>query len=161
MKPPSLPDQPTGESVAGIVIRPYDDTRDREKVTALWKAVFGYETAHNRPGLVIDRKVAVQDELFFVALEGTEVIGTTMAGYDGHRGWLYSVAMHPAHRKRGIGTALVARAEKALTERGCVKINLQILEGNGDVTAFYAALGYAVEPRINMGKRIPENVPLE
>jgi hypothetical protein len=55
----------------------------------------------------------------------------------------------------------VARAEQALSALGCVKINLQILEGNADVTAFYSSLGYAVEARINMGKRLPENVPNE
>jgi ribosomal protein S18 acetylase RimI-like enzyme len=143
------------------VIRLYDDPSDRAQVMALWKSIFGYETAHNNPALSIDRKVAVQDGLFFVAVTGGEVIGTTMAGYDGHRGWIYSVAVHPGHRKQGLGTRLVARAEQALSALGCVKINLQILEGNADVTAFYSSLGYAVEARINMGKRLPENVPNE
>ncbi|HEX2748318.1 MAG TPA: GNAT family acetyltransferase [Verrucomicrobiales bacterium] len=142
-------------------IRLYDDPSDRAQVMTLWKSIFGYETAHNSPALSIDRKVAVQDGLFFVAVTGGEVIGTTMAGYDGHRGWIYSVAVHPGHRKQGLGTRLVARAEQALSALGCVKINLQILEGNADVTAFYSSLGYAVEARINMGKRLPENVPNE
>ena len=81
-----------------------------------------------------------------------------LAGYDGHRGWLYSVAVHPAHRHKGIGSALVRHAEQALTARGCMKINLQIVGGNEAVTAFYATLGYMVEPRVSMGKRIDANI---
>src|SRR5687768_16912726 len=65
----------------------FDDGTHREQVVALWRSVFGYEAAHNDPGLSIDRKMAVADGLFFVALVGGEVAGTIMAGYDGHRGW--------------------------------------------------------------------------
>ncbi len=137
----------------------FNDSAHRDQVIALWEAVFGYETAHNRPALVIDKKLAVEDGLFFVAMLGAEVIGTIMAGYDGHRGWIYSVAVHPDHRKQGIGSQLVVHAESALTGRGCMKINLQIMDGNESVAAFYASLGYAVEPRVSMGKRIQANVP--
>jgi ribosomal protein S18 acetylase RimI-like enzyme len=82
-----------------------------------------------------------------------------MAGYDGHRGWIYSVAVSTAHRRRGIGSQLVRMAERALATMGCVKVNLQIMEGNEHVTAFYAALGFSVEKRVSMGKRLPENIP--
>jgi ribosomal protein S18 acetylase RimI-like enzyme len=137
----------------------FDNQAHRDQVVALWNAVFGYESAHNEPLLVIDKKVTAKDGLFFVAIVDNQVIGTIMAGYDGHRGWIYSVAVHPEHRKRGIGSLLVNHAELALTERGCMKINLQIVAGNEPVTAFYASLGYAVEPRVSMGKRIQENIP--
>jgi ribosomal protein S18 acetylase RimI-like enzyme len=83
-----------------------------------------------------------------------------MAGYDGHRGWLYALAVAPPHRRQGVGSLLVSHAERELTRKGCVKINLQILEGNESVTAFYAGLGFSVEKRVSMGKRIPENVPI-
>lgn len=139
----------------------YDDDAHRQPVIALWETVFGYASAHNAPARVIDTKLAVHDGLFFVALLDGHVVGTVMAGYDGHRGWLYSVAVHPEHRQRGIGSQLVARAEHALTERGCLKINLQILQDNASVAAFYASLGYAVEPRVSMGKRIPQNPPAQ
>ena len=132
----------------------YVDGRHREAVIALWKDVFGYQTPHNRPAAAIDRKLAVEDGLFFVALRRDLVVGTILSGYDGHRGWLYSVAVLPAHRKAGIGAALVRHAERALIHRGCVKINLQITAGNKAVVGFYGALGYAVEERISMGKPI-------
>lgn len=138
----------------------FNDRAHRDQVIALWEAVFGYEAAHNRPALVIHKKLAVEDGLFFIAMHGTEVIGTIMAGYDGHRGWIYSVAVHPDHRKQGIGSQLVAHAERALAGRGCMKVNLQIVAGNEAVAAFYESLGYAVEPRVSMGKRIQANIPL-
>jgi ribosomal protein S18 acetylase RimI-like enzyme len=120
-------------------ITPFESTHHRDQVIALWEAIFGYESAHNRPALVIEKKIAAGDGLFFVAVIDTAIIGTIIAGYDGHRGWIYSVAVHPEHRKQGIGSLLVAQAERALTERGCMKINLQIMEGNEAVAAFYSS----------------------
>lgn len=140
-------------SSAPVLILSYDNATQRDQVIALWKTVFGYDTAHNEPSLVIDQKLAVKDDLMFVALTGDSVVGTVTAGYDGHRGWLYSLAVLPEHRHSGIGSALVVHAEKALLERGCLKINLQVVESNSQVVAFYQTLGYAVEPRVSMGKR--------
>jgi ribosomal protein S18 acetylase RimI-like enzyme len=145
--------------VNDISITPYVNAIHRSQVVALWKNVFGYEATHNNPCLAIDKKLEVDDELFFVAVMDAAVVGTIMAGYDGHRGWLYSLAVDPLHRRQGIGSRLVSHAERALTHKGCVKINLQILEGNESVTAFYETLGFSVEKRISMGKRIPANVP--
>lgn len=137
----------------------YTDAVHRRQVIELWETVFGYEDSHNKPGLAIDKKLAVPDGLFFVAMEGDTVVGTVLAGYDGHRGWLYAVAVHPLHRKQGLGKALVHFAEQALTARGCLKINLQLIAGNASV-AFYETLGYAVEPRVSMGKQLNQNLPL-
>jgi ribosomal protein S18 acetylase RimI-like enzyme len=133
------------------VIRTYEET-DSDQVAGLWRQVFAYPTAHNDPVTAIARKLALQRELFFVAVSGSEVLGTAMAGYDGHRGWLYSVAVRPENRGKGIGKSLVLHAEAALRALDCPKINLQILQGNTEVVGFYEALGYTVEPRINMGK---------
>jgi len=145
--------------VSTVSIIPYADAAHRSQVLALWLTVFGYESAHNRPALAIDKKLTVDDQLFFVAVADGAVIGTVMAGYDGHRGWIYSVAVAPTHRRQGTGARLVKHAERALTAKGCMKINLQIMPENERVTAFYAALGYAVEPRISMGKKVVENIP--
>jgi ribosomal protein S18 acetylase RimI-like enzyme len=108
--------------------------------------------ARNEPGLAIDKKVAVDDGLFFVACTRDEIVGTVMAGYDGHRGWIYSLAVRPAQQKLGIGKKLMAHAETALRKLKCPKVNLQVLDSNTGVVEFYKKLGYAVEPRISMGK---------
>lgn len=150
---------PDPERDCMTLVAPYLDDVHRAQVIRLWETAFRYGTAHNAPALGIDKKLAVADGLFFVALAQGSVVGTVLAGYDGHRGWLYSVAVDPGHRSRGIGTALVAHAERALADRGCMKINLQIAPGSESVAAFYEALGYVVEPRVSMGKRIVANIP--
>jgi ribosomal protein S18 acetylase RimI-like enzyme len=142
-------------------LREYNDATDRQQVISLWRAVFGYETAHNAPSLAIVKKLDANDGLFFVAQDKGRLAGTSMAGYDGHRGWLYAIAVHPDHRRAGIGARLVRHAEQVLIARGCMKVNLQLLATNEPTAAFYKALGYAVEPRISMGKVFPENVPAQ
>ncbi|NBF13262.1 GNAT family acetyltransferase [Pseudomonas sp. Fl4BN1] len=137
----------------------YSNTLHRQPVIDLWNRVFGYDTAHNTPALAIDKKIEENDGLFFVALADEQLIGTLMAGYDGHRGWLYSLAVDPQQRRRGTGRALVRHGELALGERGCLKINLQIVSSNASVQGFYQALGYQVEPRISMGKVLTANIP--
>lgn len=142
-------------------IGPYRDRQHRAQVVALWQEAFGYDTAHNLPTLVIDKKLAVNDGLFFVATDKKTVVGTILAGYDGHRGWLYSVAVHADYRRHGLGSSLVRHAEQALTALDCMKVNLQITSGNDGVAGFYEALGYGVEPRISMGKKIVGNIPTQ
>ena len=139
----------------------YRDRQHRAQVVALWQQAFGYDTAHNVPSLAIDKKLAVNDGLFFVATDKKAVIGTILAGYDGHRGWLYSVAVHADYRRHGLGSSLVRHAEQALIGLGCMKINLQINSGNEAVVGFYEALGYGVEPRISMGKKIAGTIPTQ
>lgn len=125
-----------------------------DRVNELWKRVLPDDPPHNHAERSIPAKVAHQPELFFVALADSHVVGTTMAGYDGHRGWLYSVAVDPDRRRRGIATAMVRHVEETLAAMGCVKINLQIRAGNEAVAAFYQRLGYEAEPRASMGKLI-------
>jgi GNAT superfamily N-acetyltransferase len=115
--------------------------------------------AYCRPDLDIDKKVATGDNLLFVALDEGEVIGTIMAGYDGHRGWIYRMCTSAVRRREGIGSRLMEHAERALADRGCIKINLQVVEGNDVALQFYSSLGYSVEPRVSMGKRLTMNLP--
>ena len=121
---------------------------------ALWQEAFPDDPPRNRADAAVPAELAEQPELLFVALGPDEaVIGSIMAGYDGHRGWLYAVAVRKAWRGTGIGRDLVAHAEKALKARGCEKVNLQVRDGN-PVIGFYQELGYAVEPRTSMGRQI-------
>jgi len=135
-----------------ILVRPFNPQTDRIATIELWNSVFAYDAPHNEPGISIDNKVAVSDGLFYVACNGNEIVGTVMAGYDGHRGWIYSLAVKPDQQKQGIGKKLMARAEAALRELKCIKINLQVLDTNTGIVEFYKKLGYVVEPRVSMGK---------
>jgi len=139
---------PTG----AVKTRPYQPA-DEEQVVALWRRC-GLVVKANDPYADIERKTAVGAELFLVAEADGRVVGTVMAGYEGHRGWLNYVGVDPSRRREGIGRALVAAAERRLRELGCPKVNLQVRALNAEVVAFYEALGYAVEPRVSMGKRL-------
>ncbi|MDE0458856.1 MAG: GNAT family acetyltransferase [Chromatiales bacterium] len=129
-------------------------TRDRAGVIALWETVFADDPPHNAPAKVFDAKLAMHDGMLFAATDAGSVIGTAMAGYDGHRGWLYTVAVSPGHRRRGIGTALVRHAVAALRTAGCIKVNLQIRSSNLAVRGFYESLGFEAEDRLSMGMHI-------
>lgn len=141
-----------------IEIRTFDDKAHRDQVIDIWTSVFDYRDPRNDPSLTIDKKLGVDDHLFFVAVEGDKIIGTIMAGYDGHRGWLYSLAVIPEKRRNKVGTRLLKHAENELKKLDCVKINLQINEYNEVVKEFYLKNGYAIEERISMGKEITENI---
>ena len=134
-------------------IRPFTH-EDRSGVIALWKRVFADNSTSNAPGKVLDQRLTLHDDMLLVATDQDSVVGTAMAGYDGHRGWLYRVAVSPEHCRRGIGTALVGHAVGSLRKLGCVKANLQIRADNRAVSGFYESLGFAVEERVSMGMRI-------
>ena len=130
-------------------IRKYQNS-DREHLIGLWQNVFPDDPPHNEPALVIDAKLAVDDLIFVAELE-ENLIGACIAGYDGHRGWLYAVAILDTYRRKGVGAELVKFALQALKERGCAKVNLQIRASNTAVVAFYQSLGFEIEERISMG----------
>ena len=130
-------------------IRKFQNT-DRSALVALWNTVFPDDPAHNEPSAVIEAKLAV-DDLIFVAEHDGVLIGACMAGYDGHRGWLYAVAVLKEQRRNGTGQALVKYAMQSLKEIACIKVNLQIRTTNTQVEAFYKALGFDAEERLSMG----------
>ena len=145
--------------MSSVEVLPYSDSAHRSGVIALWDEVFGSQAAHKKPALAINKKLEVADGLFFVAILEKKLIGSVMAGYDGHRGWIYSLAVSPDHRRKGTGSQLIRFAEGALANKGCMKVNLQIMEGNETIVAFYNKLGFAVEKRISMGKPLSQNIP--
>ena len=132
-----------------VILRKYQHN-DKQSLITLWQDVFPNPAPHNKPDLVLAEKLKM-DNLIFVAEKSGKIIGSCMAGYDGHRGWLYSVAISPEIRRMGIGSKLVKHTIKQLHRLGCSKINLQIVEGNEQVVEFYQTLGFNQEARISMG----------
>ncbi|MBN2104685.1 GNAT family acetyltransferase [bacterium] len=132
-------------------IRPFQ-SGDEKRVIALWQAC-GLIVTQNDPNQDIQRKLAFQPDLFLVAVRCDQVIGTVMAGYEGHRGWINYLAVDPNYRGEGIGRLLMEYAEAQLKAMGCPKINLQVRAANRRVVDFYKTLGYQVEDVVNMGKR--------
>ena len=136
-----------------MIIRPATGA-DRSGVVALWETVFPDDTPHNAPTKVFAAKLAVADDMLLVAVAEDTIVGTTIAGYDGHRGWLHKVAVLPQYQRRGVATALVRRAILALRTAGCTKVNLQIRATNTEVRGFYESLGFEIEERLSMGRHI-------
>ena len=123
---------------------------DRTDLIKLWHTVFPDDPSHNEPSKVIEAKLAI-DKLIFIAEHEGLMIGACMAGYDGHRGWLYAVAVLKEQRRSGAGAALVKQAIQALKVMGCIKVNQQIRATNTEVAAFYESLGFVIEERLSMG----------
>ena len=128
--------------------------KDKPKVIALWTKIFPTKKYHNQPSIAFDKKIKQMDNLFFIAEQNNNIIGTILAGYDGHRGWIYSLAVEPAYQRQKIGTQLLTKAIKNLKKQGCLKINLQITGETSPLIEFYKTLGFQVEKRISMGKTL-------
>jgi ribosomal protein S18 acetylase RimI-like enzyme len=121
---------------------------------ALWRECLADDPLSEAASAAVSASQSSRSRLLLVASDGTDVIGSIIAGYDGHRGWLYALAVLPAYRFDQIATNLVIEAEKHLTAIGCAKIHLQIRGSNAHAQQFYRTLGYATEDRISMGKRL-------
>jgi len=135
-----------------VTIRVFEE-RDTETVVALWESV-GLTRPWNDPRKDIVRKLTVQPELFLVAEDDDRVVGSVMAGYDGHRGWLYYLASDPGRRGEGIGRGLVAEVEVRLLAMGCPKVQLMVRPDNDSARGFYDALGYEPFDTWSTGKRL-------
>ena len=113
----------------------------------------------NDPVADLRRSLRTWPELVLAAETDGVLVGTVVAGYDGHRGWLYSLASDPARRGEGIGRALVDEAERRLRALGCPKVQLMVRAENAAVLGFYEALGYERSDTIVVGKRFEEDAP--
>ncbi|PIG08332.1 GNAT family acetyltransferase [Comamonas sp. 26] len=127
---------------------------DIEAVVQLWNDC-GLTRPWNDPHKDIARKLSVSPELFLVGTDDQGLLmATVMVGYDGHRGWINYLAVHPSHQRQGHASQLMQQAEQLLTARGCPKLNLQVRAGNEVVIALYESLGYTDDKTVSMGKRL-------
>jgi ribosomal protein S18 acetylase RimI-like enzyme len=94
-----------------------------------------------------------------VGRDQQSVLATVMVGHDGHRGWLYYVAVDPEHRKNGYGRAIVTAAEDWLRARGIEKLQLLVRPENTQAQAFYETLDYDEQPRIIYAKWLDGREP--
>lgn len=124
---------------------------DREEVVALWQAA-DLTRPWNDPVADFDRAIGGATSAILLLREGGVVLGTAMVGEDGHRGWVYYLAVAEAARGRGHGRALMAAAESWLRARGCPKLQLMVREGNDAAIGFYRALGLAPQPVVTLGR---------
>lgn len=133
-------------------IRAYE-APDEQTVVALWQEC-GLTRPWNNPHRDIARKLKEQPGLFLVGTIEGAVVATAMVGFDGHRGWVYYLAVAPGHRGKSFGRMLMREAERLLVERGCPKLNLQLRSSNTDAVEFYRKLGYTQDEVISFGRRL-------
>jgi ribosomal protein S18 acetylase RimI-like enzyme len=168
-KPIAAPDEPGplageqgvmhGINMNDLLIRKYKPT-DEQKVIELWSEcnlVFPW----NNPKRDIERKLNDSPDLFFVGELDGEIVACCMSGYDGHRGWIYYLAVKPELQNQNIGSLMIKHAEKQLEILGCPKINLMVRIGNEGVFSFYQKIGYVDDPVVVLSKRLYEDDPYE
>ena len=135
------------------IIRPFK-LKDKESVVELWK-ICRLTRPWNNPEKDIERKLNVQSEMFLVLEIKGSVIGSVMAAYDGHRGVINYLAVHPGYQKKGYGKILMTYVERELLNRGCPKINLLVRSDNLNVKRFYKSLYYDEQDDVKVfGKRL-------
>ncbi len=133
-----------------LAIRAYRD-EDYASVLALWNACGALKPHHDPMRELPFVREATNAELF-LAFADERLAGSVLVGHDGHRAWMYRLAVDPAQRGRGHGRALVAQAEAWALARRLPKLMLLIRDGNEGVASFYERLGYGREPRLVMSK---------
>ena len=117
-----------------LIIRPFQED-DEEALVYLWN-LCRLTVPWNNPHKDITRKLRVQRDLFLVGYLENSLVSSVMAGYEGHRGWINYLAVHPDFQGRGYATHLIEVVEKKLRNLGCPKINLQIRKENDSVHLF-------------------------
>jgi ribosomal protein S18 acetylase RimI-like enzyme len=149
---------PDEGSARGLEVRAAQPTDD-PAILHLWHDA-DLVRPWNDPVLDLARKRADSPWGLLVAVRDDRVVGTVMVGYDGHRGAINYLAVAPAERRHGIGSALMDVAERLLGDRGCPKIALSVRSEHSAVRDFYASRGYLPEPGVGtLGLRLVVDGP--
>jgi ribosomal protein S18 acetylase RimI-like enzyme len=128
---------------------------DYDSVTAVWAAA-GREVV---PRAELEAKLTRDPELFLVAEDDSAVVGVVMGTYDGRRGWILRLAVHPGSRRQGIASQLVAELERRFAVLECPRVNLLVLPDNEAGLRFWQELGYVPYPDVLCSKPLSRNRP--
>jgi ribosomal protein S18 acetylase RimI-like enzyme len=126
---------------------------DVAETVALWTAC-GLVRPWNDPRKDIAFARGKPASEVLVARHQGQIVASVMVGHDGHRGMVYYVSVDPALQGQGFGRQVMAAAEDWLKARGVWKLNLLVRAENGRVRGFYESLGYEVEPRLCMARKL-------
>ncbi len=126
---------------------------DAPDVIALWQQC-ELTRPWNDPAIDFARAIGNRSAEVLIMRDQGRIVGSVMVGHDGHRGWVYYLAVAEMQRRRGAGRALMAAAEDWLRAAGAPKIQLMVRDTDAEAQAFYAGLGYARQPVSTWGKWI-------
>jgi ribosomal protein S18 acetylase RimI-like enzyme len=133
-----------------LAIAPLEDA-DIDAVIALWQRC-GLTRPWNDPQADIALARQGLNAAVLLGRDGDAIVASVLVGHDGHRGWVYYVAVDPVLRKKGFGRAIMTAAEDWLRERGILKLLLMVRPDNTQVQAFYETLDYNEQERIVYAK---------
>lgn len=144
-------------SESKLAIGPATDG-DKDAIVALWEACELTRPWNDSKG-DLARARKGPDSAVLAGRDGNTILATVMVGHDGHRGWVYYVAVDPAHRMKGYGREIVAAAEDWLRERGIQKLQLMVRPDNTHAQAFYETLDFDEQVRIVYAKWLDGREP--
>lgn len=120
---------------------------DAEAILAFWSEA-GATPSHSDNVDAIRHVISDDAASVLLAVSGERIIGSVIEGFDGWRGSIYRLAVHPEFRRKGIARALVAEAEKRLAARGVKRIGALVEFDHGDAVGFWKASGYKPDERL-------------
>lgn len=137
-------------------IREFRWPEDYDGVVEMWWATEMYRESVD--GLDHLREVCRRNPgLFLLAIESDgQVSGSVIGAYDGRRAYIYHVAVHPDHRRKGYATALIREVERRIWALGAQKLRFMVERGNIGAQAFYKSVGFDFDKGISMSKLNPE-----
>ncbi|HUS96256.1 MAG TPA: GNAT family acetyltransferase [Hyphomicrobiaceae bacterium] len=133
-----------------LQVRPFEEP-DRNAVIDLWQRC-GLTRPWNDPSADIDLATRNPNAAILIGTINDSLTATIMTGFDGHRGWIYYLAIAPEHARNGHGRRMMAEAEQWLKQRGAPKAELMVRTENQSVIEFYRALGYDLQDVAVLGK---------
>jgi ribosomal protein S18 acetylase RimI-like enzyme len=128
-------------------------TSQRSAAVALWHEA-GLVVPWNDPCADLERALAGPSSAVLAGTLDGSLVTTAVVGHDGHRGWVYYLAVAPSARGRGYGRAMMDTCERWLADRGVPKLNLMVRASNDAVLGFYEALGYGRDEVVVMSRRL-------
>ena len=132
--------EPASTSVVSLSISPIEDG-DVEAVVALWQRC-GLTRPWNDPKADIALARRGPASAILVGRDGGKIVASAMVGHDGHRGWVYYVAVDPDRQQQGFGRAIMTASENWLRQAGIAKLQLLVRRENAQAGAFYRSIGY-------------------
>jgi ribosomal protein S18 acetylase RimI-like enzyme len=144
-------------ATAALTIAPIADA-DVTAVVAMWRAC-ELTRPWNDPASDIAFARKGPNSAVLVGRDGNAIVASVMVGHDGHRGWVYYVAIDPEHRGKGHGREIMNAAEQWLRQRGIEKLMLLVRSDNTKVQAFYEQLGYDAQERVIYAKWLDGREP--
>jgi ribosomal protein S18 acetylase RimI-like enzyme len=144
-------------SAAALSIAPIEDA-DVADVVALWQAC-GLTRPWNDPQADIALARRRPNSTVLIGRNADAIVATAMVGHDGHRGWVYYVAVDPNRRAQGLGRSIMNAAEDWLREAEIAKLQLLVRRSNAKAGAFYQSLGYTEAETIVFAKWLDGREP--